>query len=1009
MKGKAEPLALFRPLRPRARFGSDVTRTHAAPLVGSELEKPLLIGTFERSAQQRSCQLVTIVGEPGVGKSRLCAELFAYIEDRPGLVRWRQGRCLPYGEGIAFWALGEIVKAECGILESDSPDEAAAKLERALPAGRSRPRLAQGPPCPARRVPAASPPHRRSRSPPGGASSSRWADDAARRCSSSRTCTGPTRRCSPSSSTWPTGRRACPLLAPLHRPPGAVRAAPELRRPALRNATTINLAPLTRRGDGPPDRVAARAGGAAGGDAAGAARARGRQPAVRGGVRAPARRPRRARERGGGAGLGAGADRRPPGHPRPGAQEPAPGRRRDRQGVLGGRARRDGRARPGRGRAGPARARAQGARPPARTSSMEGEAEYGFWHLLVRDVCYAQIPRAARAARHRAAAAWIERKAGERVEDLADVLAHHYLTRSSSPAPPATRARRGARGERRSATSPWPASARLRSTSTAPSRAWRRRSRSPLPATPSAPRCSSAGRRRRSSRAGCRRQRRRSRRRSPSTGSRARRRRRAGADRALGRARTPGRPASEEVVAEALGCSRRSRPAPSSSPPTPSWRATRFVDAAYAEAIAAAERALALAAELGLPEPARALGIRGIARAYLGDRQGLEDMRRALQLAVEQGAGPRRRRPAQQPRDRQLVSTRGRRRRSTPAGRGSTSASGAASPSSRWDRRHERDLPRRARPAGAGAGRGRSRSRSAWQRPATSSSSSRARCSCACSPSAARTSTPRRRRARRGRARERRAAAVARWRSRPARGCCSPRAARSRRTRCSSSSSRSPAPAPTPTTPRVLPELVRTALALDEPELAARLVDGVEPRHTALRARALRLPRRSSPRPPATTPRPPTLYAEAAERWREFGNVPERAYALLGQGRCLAALGRARGGGAAARGARALRVDGLQARARRDRGAARRERGRGRLAVRGSAPIRLRTRRRSRSMQADRPDARKATSSAPADSAPDRLAFWLRLPDGPRRSEVGRRPGARPRTPVRRRSCGIAG
>jgi predicted ATPase len=62
-----------------------------------------------------------------------------------------------------------------------------------------------------------------------------------------------------------------------------------------------------------------------------------------------------------------------------------------------------------------------------RTSSIEGEAEYGFWHLLVRDVCYSQIPRAARAARHRSAAAWLEGQAGERAEDLADVLAHHYL------------------------------------------------------------------------------------------------------------------------------------------------------------------------------------------------------------------------------------------------------------------------------------------------------------------------------------------------------------------------------------------------------------------------------------------------------------------------------------------------------------------------------------------------------------------------------------------------------
>jgi class 3 adenylate cyclase len=133
VKGKAQRVAIWRPLRARSRFGSDLTRTHSTPLVGRELEKPLLIGTFERSAQQRSCQLVTVVGEPGVGKSRLCAELFHYIEQRPDLVSWRQGRCLPYGQGIAFWALGEIVKAECGILESDSPQQAESKLERALP------------------------------------------------------------------------------------------------------------------------------------------------------------------------------------------------------------------------------------------------------------------------------------------------------------------------------------------------------------------------------------------------------------------------------------------------------------------------------------------------------------------------------------------------------------------------------------------------------------------------------------------------------------------------------------------------------------------------------------------------------------------------------------------------------------------------------------------------------------------------------------------------------------
>src|SRR6478736_2353932 len=132
VKGKAEPLAIFRPLQARSRFGTDVTRMHSTPLVGRDLERTLLMSTFERGVQQQSCQLVTVVGEPGVGKSRLCMELFSYIDERPGLVTWRQGRCLPYGEGIAFWALGEIVKAESGILESDSPDEVRGKLERAV-------------------------------------------------------------------------------------------------------------------------------------------------------------------------------------------------------------------------------------------------------------------------------------------------------------------------------------------------------------------------------------------------------------------------------------------------------------------------------------------------------------------------------------------------------------------------------------------------------------------------------------------------------------------------------------------------------------------------------------------------------------------------------------------------------------------------------------------------------------------------------------------------------------
>jgi Adenylate and Guanylate cyclase catalytic domain len=73
-----------------------------------------------------------VVGEPGVGKSRLLAEFYNYIDEQPTLITWRQGRSLPYGEGITFWALGEIVKAQAGINEFDSPNVASDKLAIAI-------------------------------------------------------------------------------------------------------------------------------------------------------------------------------------------------------------------------------------------------------------------------------------------------------------------------------------------------------------------------------------------------------------------------------------------------------------------------------------------------------------------------------------------------------------------------------------------------------------------------------------------------------------------------------------------------------------------------------------------------------------------------------------------------------------------------------------------------------------------------------------------------------------
>ncbi len=132
VKGKADPLKLWRATSARSRFGADVEHQPSSPLVGRDDELELLRRTFARAVREPSVQLVTLMGEPGVGKSRLIKEFFAYIDDQPDPVSWRQGRCLPYGEGVTFWALGQIVKAQCGILESDPAQEARDKLAAAM-------------------------------------------------------------------------------------------------------------------------------------------------------------------------------------------------------------------------------------------------------------------------------------------------------------------------------------------------------------------------------------------------------------------------------------------------------------------------------------------------------------------------------------------------------------------------------------------------------------------------------------------------------------------------------------------------------------------------------------------------------------------------------------------------------------------------------------------------------------------------------------------------------------
>jgi class 3 adenylate cyclase len=127
-KGKSEPVAVWEAVGARSRIGVGAARSSATPLVGRERELELLVQTLARVREERSPQLVTLVGVPGIGKSRLVAELARVVEQQDELVSWREGRSLPYGEGVTFWALAEIVKAQAGILESDPAEQAEEKL-----------------------------------------------------------------------------------------------------------------------------------------------------------------------------------------------------------------------------------------------------------------------------------------------------------------------------------------------------------------------------------------------------------------------------------------------------------------------------------------------------------------------------------------------------------------------------------------------------------------------------------------------------------------------------------------------------------------------------------------------------------------------------------------------------------------------------------------------------------------------------------------------------------------
>ena len=901
LKGKAEPVRIFHAKAARARFGTDLTRTHDSPFVGREIDLALLKGIFEKAVAASSVQLVTVVGEPGLGKSRLVAELFAYIDARPDLVIWRQGRCLPYGEGITFWALGEIVKAHAGILESDPPDAASAKLDLVLPEGAEREWFRQ------RLLPLLGI----------GASSSAEREEL---------FTAWRRFLELLSEDYP----AVLVFEDLHWADEAMlaflqhladraegvplliigTARPELygQHPdyaaGLRNANTLSLSPLS---------------------AAETARL---ISALLETTVLPAELQQPILDRAGGNPLYAvefvqllkdknllvrKASRW---ELREGAEVPFPD---SVQALIA--ARLDTLALDAKSLLADAAVvgkvfwagavAAMGERDPAavtdalrelsrkelvrpaRRSSIEGEAEHAFWHVLTRDVAYAQLPRASRASRHVAAAAWIESKAPDRVEDLADMLAYHYstaleLNRAAGQSEVATEIEAPAlrflslAGERA-----------LGLDITAALASFERVLALAPPAHPCRPAALA------------------------SFGEAAfQSGRLAEAEEALEQAIASFREADDlgacaramatlGIVLTARGDPRwATLPAEALAllePLPPSHELVgALTESARGETLQGrsedgvrfANRALALAKELGRERPARALGYRGLARSLLGDSGGLDDMREAATLAVEAGQG------------REVAVLYNNLGFGLWAFEGPVAAlevlrTGTAFSRARGlaemvnfmegstiDLLHDTGELDRALEVAADVG----------ERLASAD---------AVADLVGVRATESRVLVLRGLAT--RAAGSLEWLESTSRGggstqdiviglgaCAIVHAALGAHDRAATLLTEvdvSPGSRETHNYPPVLPAMVRTALALGDLQLAERLAGGFElsrypyAEHAIVAANAAISEARGDHEAAADA------YTDAAGRWQRFGVVPEQAFALLGQGRCLTALG----------------------------------------------------------------------------------------------------------------------
>ena len=142
-KGKSRPLTRWLARRPVSRVADEAAGERLSPLVGRGSELAFLVSLLRKAIDGRQPQVALLIGEPGIGKTRLVRELFAVVDTSTEMITWRHGRCASYGEDRAFWALREIVQAHAGILETDDAGRVAELLERAVKDGPDHSRLCE--------------------------------------------------------------------------------------------------------------------------------------------------------------------------------------------------------------------------------------------------------------------------------------------------------------------------------------------------------------------------------------------------------------------------------------------------------------------------------------------------------------------------------------------------------------------------------------------------------------------------------------------------------------------------------------------------------------------------------------------------------------------------------------------------------------------------------------------------------------------------------------------------